>query len=153
MTIDEILRPEDVKLSLRSQDKAGAVDEVLTQLRGDERVKNWEVLREAIIERDAPALDDEGVGLCIAHARTPSVGSLVVAAGRSTDGVACPEVSASVKLFFVAGVPSTVDSEYLRLVGAIVRVCRNPKEFAKLLSAEDGDSFVEILTVASERLV
>lgn len=152
MTIDEILHPGDVALDLRARDKAAAIEEVLGQVRGDDRVTNWERLRAAVIERDAPAMEQNGIAICIAHGRTDAVTGLVVAAGRSAEGLPFPEVASPVRLVFVAGIPSTMSSEYLRLVGAIVRVCREPTPLRELLEAEDGEAFVERLAAATERL-
>lgn len=152
MTIDEILRPGDVNLALRAVTKSEAIEEVLAQLHGDERVKDWTVLRTAVIARDAPAIAEGEFALCIAHGRTPAVRELVFAAGRSLQGVPCPEAGSGVQLFFVAGIPSAVDSEYLRLVGAIARVCSDPEDVRRLLDAADGEAFVEILARATQRL-
>lgn len=152
MTISEILHATDINLALRAGTKDAAIEEVLAQLRGDSRVRDWTGLREAIIARDAPALSDGGVGICIAHGRTPAVGGLVLAAGRSLGGIPSPEVPTGIQLFFVAGIPATVTSEYLRVVGAIARVCRDLRQTDRLLEAPDGESFVEILSEASERL-
>lgn len=152
MTISEILHATDINLALRAGTKAAAVDEVLAQLHGDPRVKDWTALRAAVIARDAPALAEGGAGICIAHGRTSAVSDLVFAAGRSLDGIPCPEIGTGIRLFFVAGIPSAVDSEYLRLVGAIARVCRDPEEIDGLLEAPDGEAFVEILAEAADRL-
>ncbi|MDD5200365.1 MAG: PTS sugar transporter subunit IIA [Terrimicrobiaceae bacterium] len=152
MTIEEILHPADVISSLRAGDKPAAIDEVLTQVRGDARVANWERLRAVIIGRDAPAIEQNGRGICIAHGRTDAVTGLVVAAGRSEAGIVFPEIKPRVHLVFVVGIPATMDSEYLRLVGAIARVCRNPNQLEQLLAANDGGSFVECLAAATERL-
>lgn len=152
MTISEVLRPADVNLALRADEKTAAIEEVLTSLRGDERVANWEGFRNAVIERDAPAIDHDGRSICIAHGRTRAVTALTMAVGVSERGVICPETKLRVHLLFVAGIPATVDSEYLRLVGAIVRVCRDPKLLPRLLSSRDGESFVERLAAATERL-
>jgi PTS system fructose-specific IIC component len=152
MTIDEILFPADVNLGLRAGDKSAALEEILGQVRGDARVGNWERLRAAVVERDAPAIDAGGCGICIAHGRTDAVTELVVAAGRSEAGVVFPGSEAPVRLIFVAGIPSAMNSEYLRLVGAIARVCCDPGRLRELLEAEDGEAFVECLTAATERL-
>jgi mannitol/fructose-specific phosphotransferase system IIA component (Ntr-type) len=152
MTIDEILHPGDVSLSLKADAKTAAVEEVLGQLRGDERVMNWEELRNVVIARDAPAIEHEGRSICIAHGRTKAVKGLAMAAGRSARGIVCPETNLRVHLLFVAGIPTTMSSEYLRLVGAIARVCSDPEQFDALLIAPDADAFVEILAAASERL-
>lgn len=152
MRLDEILRPSDVTLALRAGDKAAAVEEVLASVRGDARVRNWETLRAAILKRDAPAIAGDQRGICIAHGRTDAVTELVIAVGRSERGVRFPEIAPPVHLVFVAGIPSTMDSEYLRIVGAIARVCRQPSQFDELLAAADGEAFVRALAVAAERL-
>jgi PTS system fructose-specific IIA component len=141
-----------VNLSLRADAKTAAVEEVLSALRGDERVTNWEELRKVVVERDAPAIEHEGRSICIAHGRTKAVTALTMAAGRSEAGVICPETKLRVHLLFVVGIPSTMDSEYLRLVGAIVRVCRDEALMAELLAAPDGGAFVEGLASATVRL-
>jgi mannitol/fructose-specific phosphotransferase system IIA component (Ntr-type) len=152
MTIEEVLRPEDVNLALRADGKTAAIEEVLGSLRGDERVANWEELRNAVIERDAPAIEHEGRSICIAHGRTKAVNALTLAAGISADGVVCPETKLRVHLLFAAGVPSTMDSEYLRLVGAIARVCRDQRLVSKLFGARNREAFVGCLSAATERL-
>lgn len=152
MTIDEILHAGDVSLSLRADGKTAAIEEMLGHLRGDARVGNWEELRNAVISRDAPAIEHEGRSICIAHGRTRAVNDLVVAAGRSERGIICPETNLRVHLLFAIGIPTTMSSEYLRLVGAIARVCGEPAQFDELLAAPDGEAFVEILAAASERL-
>jgi mannitol/fructose-specific phosphotransferase system IIA component (Ntr-type) len=152
MTIDSILHPADVNLSLRADAKTAAIEEVLGQLRGDVRVTNWEDLRKAIIERDAPAIEHEGRSICIAHGRTKAVSALTMAAGRSEHGIVCPETNLRVHLLFVVGIPVAMDSEYLRLVGAIARVCREADQMEELLAAPDGAGFVECLATATERL-
>ncbi len=152
MTIDKILLPADVNLALRAGDKAAAIEEILGQVRGDARVGNWERLRAAVIERDAPAIEQGGRGICIAHGRTDAVSGLIVAAGRSAAGVVSPGTDLRMHLIFVAGIPSAMNSEYLRLVGAIARVCREPEQMNELLAAPDGKAFVELLASATERL-
>ena len=152
MTIDEILHPADVNLALRADAKTAAVEEVLGQLRGDSRVTNWEELRNVVIERDAPAIEHEGRSVCIAHGRTKAVTALTMAAGRSERGIICPETKLRVHLLFVVGIPAAMDSEYLRLVGAIARVCRDAAQMDELLTAPDGASFVECLAASTERL-
>jgi fructose PTS system EIIBC or EIIC component len=151
MTIGEILHVADVNLALRADTKTAAIEEVMGSLRGDERVANWEELRKVVIERDAPAIEHNGRCICIAHGRSKAVSSLAMAAGRSAAGIICPETNLRVKMLFVVGIPTAFDSEYLRLVGAIARVCRDGDLMTELAEAPDGESFVECLASATER--
>jgi len=150
--ISEILLPGQVNLALAANDQAGGVDEVLFKLNGDSRVLDWNALVQVITERNAPALTCSDCGVCIAHGRTNAVSSLVMAAGRSTKGLVSPEISEKVRLVFVAGIPSAFDSEYLRIVGAIARLCRDKALLNQLLTVQDPAEFVALLTSGEAKL-
>jgi len=145
ISISDILLPSQINLALFGKDQAAGIDEVLSKLNGDPRVSDWRALSQAVTERNAPALACNGCGICIAHARTNAVHSLVMAAGRSTEGLVSPEVSEPVRLVFVAGIPSAFSSEYLRVVGAIARFCRDKALLDKLLHVPDPREFIELL--------
>ena len=143
--IGDVLQPGHVNLALAASDPAGAVEEVLAKLDGDERVKNLAILREAVLKEAEPAISENGCGICIAHGRTESVTSLVMAAGRSNEGVRFPGLADPVMLVFVAGIPRAFTSEYLRIVGAIVRMCRDRRQLRSLLLAKSAERFVALL--------
>ncbi|MEO6054083.1 MAG: PTS sugar transporter subunit IIA [Chthoniobacterales bacterium] len=152
INIGEALLPQSVNLALVASDKASAVHEVAIRLRGDSRVTNWDLFEKAVLERDAPAMLSCGYGICIAHGRTPGVCSIVMALGRSDEGIVFPEVAEPVRLVFVAGIPAALSSEYLRIVGAIVRICRDPALLQKILTVKDADKFVSLLGSEEHRL-
>ena len=143
--IGDVLQPDHVDLALAARDPVGAVQEVLAKLDGDDRVKNFTMLRDAVLAQPASAIAENGCGICIAHGRTESITSLVMAAGRSNEGVTYPGLADPVKLIFVAGIPRAFTSEYLRIVGAIVRMCRDKRQLRRLLIARDAERFVALL--------
>lgn len=145
ISISDILLPAQINLALVGHDQAAGIDEVLFKLNGDTRVHDWTALAQAVTERNAPAIACNGCGICIAHARTDAVHSLVMAAGRSTGGLVSPEVPELVRLVFVAGIPAAFSSEYLRVVGAIARLCRDRVLLDKLLHVPDPEEFVGLL--------
>lgn len=152
MNIDEILLASDVNLALKPKDKRAAVLELLGKLRGDERVKDWDALSLSVLDRDAAAICEGDSGICIAHGRTAGVNKLIMAAGRAVPGASVPEIGEPVKLFFVVGIPSAFDAVYLRLIGAIARVCRDPGGMASLLEATTGEEFVTALAEGTAKL-
>ena len=97
--IGDVLQADHVILALAARDPAGAINEVLARLEGDERVKDFAMLRDAVLAQPAPAIAENGCGICVAHGRTESISSLVVAAGRSIKGVKYPGLADPVKLF------------------------------------------------------
>lgn len=150
--IGDILHPAHVNLSLSATGKQEAVEEVLSKLNGDVRVKDFAVFREAVITRDAAAISENHCGICIAHGRTESVSGLILAAGRSATGFPCREVPDPVRLVFVAGIPGTFNSEYLRIVGAIARICRDKHQLDRLISARTAEQFIGLLSAGEVKL-
>jgi mannitol/fructose-specific phosphotransferase system IIA component (Ntr-type) len=150
--IADVLQPDHVLLRLSAKEPSGAIEEVLATLEGDERVRDFAALREAVHTQPAPAIAENGVGICIAHGRTELVTSLVMSAGRSVEGIVYPKLSDPVKLVFVVGIPAAFTSEYLRIVGAIVRICRDRRQLDRILSTKDPDRFVALLSSGEVKL-
>jgi len=134
-----------VNLALASTDKRGAVEELLSKLDGDPQISDMGEVRRAVLDRDAPAMAQHGCGICIAHGRTQATSGLLMAAGRSLAGLHVPEIKEPLRLIFLAVIPVKMDSEYLRIVGAIVRFCRDEKHLAKLLGTRQPEQFVDLL--------
>lgn len=145
ISIRQILQPGHVNLALSSTEMGTAVGEVLASLSGDIRILQWNTLRDAILQRNAPAIDAAGCGIIIAHGRTDAVGSLVMAAGRSNEGIPSKDTKENVWLVFVAGIPSALNNEYLRVVGTIARLCSKTELVEKLLNAANPAEFIDIL--------
>ncbi len=152
ISISDILLPSQINLALVGSDQAAGIDEVLSKLNGDPRVRDWGALVQAVTERNAPALACNGCGICIAHARTNAVSSLVMAAGRSAQGLVSPEVPERVRLVFVAGIPAAFSSEYLRIVGAIARFCKDKSLLENLLHVSDPQEFIRLLALQEVKL-
>jgi mannitol/fructose-specific phosphotransferase system IIA component (Ntr-type) len=150
--IADVLQPDHVLLTLSAKEPSAAIEEVLATLEGDERVRDFAALREAVYTQPAPAIAENGIGICIAHGRTELVTSLVMSAGRSVQGIVFPKLSERVKLVFVAGIPGAFTSEYLRIVGAIVRICRDKRQLDRMLSTKDPDRFVALLSSGEVKL-
>jgi len=145
MQLEDILKPNDVHLALASSDCTTAVEEVLAQLNGDERVGDWEALRNAVTGHDPAILTSEDCGICIAHGRTQALSGLVVAVGRSEKGLPNANSEPTTRLVFVAGIPATMNAQYLAVVGAIARVCSNKRSLSRLLTAKSPTDFIDTL--------
>lgn len=144
------LLPKDIRLAVRSSDQHGALEEMLSRLRGDDRVRDWEKLRGSLL--DASLLESSlnhfrGVPgtMFLHHGRTESVSSLLLCAARSPAGIVMPGHPDKIHLLFLAAIPTALDNEYLRILGAIARVCRDSDLHGQLLQAADESSFLAIL--------
>lgn len=144
--ISSSLLLKDIHLQLRSADHRDAMEEVLSSLRSDERVKDWEKLRISLLLSNPNNPFPESLGaLFLYHGRTECVSSLVLAVGRSSAGFTAYPGGALTHLLFVAAIPSAMNNEYLRILGAISRVCREETSLKSLLATTSTDDFLAVL--------
>lgn len=140
------LLPKDIQLRLRATNHHDALEEVLSTLRSDHRVRDWEKLRSSLITHAESEVFQECPGaLFLHHGRTESVSTLVLAAGRSEVGFSKTSSGTKTRLIFLAAIPSAMNNEYLRILGAISRVCREEETLYTLLEAEKTEVFLAAL--------
>lgn len=144
--LSDSLLPKDIQLRLRATDHRDALEEVISHLRSDQRVRDWDKLRASLIANPERETFRECPGaMFLHHARTESVSALVLALGRSTVGFSASPVAKKTHLLFVAAIPEAMNNDYLRILGAISRVCREEDCLKALLVAEDSKSVLSLL--------
>jgi mannitol/fructose-specific phosphotransferase system IIA component (Ntr-type) len=145
MTIDDILRPEHVTLQIRATSHAAAIQEVAAPLRTDERVLDWDAVMAGFsaVSPCLPAAPE--FAICIPHVRTDKVTSLVMSVGRSPAGIDIPGACAPVRYLFCIGVQLALAADYLRIVGLLVRIVKDPRCEEQLRTATSGLEFVHAL--------
>ncbi len=140
------LLSKDIQLQLRATDHRDALEEVISTLRSDHRIRDWEKLRASLLANlHIETFNGSSGSMSLHHGRTESVSSLVLAVGRSATGLGSKQGGEATRLIFVAAVPEAMNKEYLRILGAISRVCREEESLVALLKAENGDSFLATL--------
>ncbi|MCE9587416.1 MAG: PTS sugar transporter subunit IIA [Verrucomicrobia bacterium] len=145
-TLCDSLLSKDVKLQLKATDHHDALEEILSPLRSDVRVRDWQELRSALLANSLNETFREVPGaMFLHHCRTESVSELVLAAGRSTAGIVMPGREERVHLIFVAAIPEAVNNEYLRILGAISRICSDQETMQELLDFENTSEFLTFL--------
>lgn len=144
----EVLKPAQIALQLEAETEQEAVRALLNNLRDDERVTDFAALENAVITRNTPAICQNRIGLCIAHGRTNSLTSLVMAAGHLATPLPLTgdlRGKGKLHLVFVAGIPACLNSDYLRIVGAIARICSQKEGREALLAASTSQDFLAVL--------
>lgn len=140
------LLTRDIHLSLKASGHRDAFEELLSPLRCDARVKDWERLRSSLASTLPVGIDpDTPSRIFLHHGRTEHVTDLVIAAGRSKSGIPLPGQERRVDLVFVAAIPGALNNEYLRILGAITRVCSDEDALNDLRQASTRALFLGIL--------
>jgi mannitol/fructose-specific phosphotransferase system IIA component (Ntr-type) len=145
-TLSDSLLSKDVKIQLKASDHHDALEEILSSLRSDVRVRDWEELRSALLSNSLrePYQDIPGA-MFLHHARTESVTELVLATGRHTSGIVMPGRKEKIHLVVVAAIPEALNNEYLRILGAISRVCNEAATMKELLACGNTAEFLSLL--------
>src|SRR6516162_11662163 len=136
------LLPEHILLNLDSGSREEAIRLVAETLRSDPRVADWPQFYRMLKERDANAKVNLQYGITVPHARTSSVTGMVMAFGRLKQPVVEPD--GKIHFVTVFGIPETMNAEYLRLVGTLMRVFRSEKLRKGLCQAEEPGQIVDI---------
>ena len=133
-----LLDPSRVRLDLPADSREGAAETAMALLRDDPRLASWEEFRRSVGGKQIVDLEGSDGAVLLAHGRDPAVREMTMAAARFS-APSCP------RLVFVFAIPSAMAGEYLRAVGALARVCREPAKLAALLGAATPGEFAALL--------
>ncbi|HYR58410.1 MAG TPA: PTS sugar transporter subunit IIA [Chthoniobacteraceae bacterium] len=152
ITIADTLRPDHVALDVRRQPPESAIGEVAALLRTDERILDWDAVLAGFF-KVAPCLPASSqFAICIPHTRTDRVTSLVMSVGRSADGIMFPGTPVPVRYLFCIGVQLALAADYLRIVGLLARIVKDPASEERLRTAATGLEFVQALSRLEAKL-
>jgi len=121
--IREILLSKQILLSVKATAREEAITMVSDSLKGDNRIIDWPGFNHCLGECERSSKVNMGLGLTIPHGRTDSVTSMVMAFGRLAQPIC--RGSAGIRFVLVIGIPETMDADYLRLVGVLMRAFRD----------------------------
>ena len=146
-----LIRPEAVCLDLQARTKTPALREIALRLAGCPSVPDYESLIREILAREAAGNTALGHGAAIPHARTDFCREIVIAVGRSADGIDYGATDGQpVRLIFLIGTPMQDVTEYLRVVGMLARLLAREAVRRQLLDAGSVADFIAVLAEAGE---
>ena len=145
ITIADILPPKQIQLNLAATKPGDAIYQVTELLKGSEGVLDWTGFYDTLKFESSCMAGESNYGMCIPHARTNHVTSMVMAAGRSEQGIWFEQQGIRVHYIFVIGVPVALASDYLRIIGALARILRSPDSEEALRYAKTRQEFLQLL--------
>jgi mannitol/fructose-specific phosphotransferase system IIA component (Ntr-type) len=153
ITISDALTPEHVKINLTAGSFEDALTTLVASLKNDERVDDWATLV-AGLRANPPCKVSEVAefGICIPHARTNAVTSMVMSAGRCDAPLFLPDCDRPIRYFFCIGVPQTMAADYLRSVGSLMRLMTDPETENSVRDAKSPAEFVSALSGLERKL-
>lgn len=145
IAIGDILKPEHVRLGMKTTNLEEAVRGVASLLKMDERVKDWERFYSSLQGVKASIPVATGRALCIPHARTDAVTKMLMSVGRLARGAKTPDAQERIQFIFVVGAPVAFSSDYLRIIGALARIFKIEENQQTLMGAAAPQDFLREL--------
>ena len=153
ITIGDLLHHDHILLDLRATQSKEAIDQVAALVKTNPAVLDWETLHKGV-HASAPCLPEPagGFALCIPHTRGECVNGMVMSVGRSETGIDFPGVELPVRYIFCIAVPRALAADYLRIVGLLARVFKDPQTEGALRAVQTEAEFIEVLTRREAKL-
>ncbi len=152
MLICELLKPENICLSLISNKRTDAILEVANTLQSHVHVGNFRGFYDEILVRERTESTCLGNDVAFPHARTDHVKGMVLAVGRSSQGVFFENAKSTVRLIFVIGTPRRMATEYLSVVGGLARLLRDESFRQQLYLVDTPENFIDLISQTERKL-
>ena len=125
--IGDLLQDDLVIAEIKATDKIGVIRECAGILQATGRVTDTEALVRVLLERESRDSTGIGDGVAIPHGRFSFISNMVVAFGRSSQGVDFQSLDAKpVYLFFLLVAPDNKPGDLLKALARITRMLKNP---------------------------
>jgi PTS system nitrogen regulatory IIA component len=125
--IGDLLQDDLVIEEIKATDKIGVIREFAGILQATGRVTDAEALVRILMERESLGSTGIGDGVAIPHGKLSFISNMIVAFGRSSQGVDFKSLDAKpVYLFFLLVTPDNKPGDHLKALARISRILKNP---------------------------
>ncbi len=132
---------------LHSANKSEALTELCELLGRHPNVRNPEIVRQAIFDRERLVSTGIGIGVAIPHVKIPEVEDYTIVVGRHRQGLEFDALDGEpVHLVFLLAAAERQAGEFVRLLASVVRFVKDEGVRQRLLVADFPDEFLSILT-------
>lgn len=145
MKISEILTKEFIIASMESTSKNDAIIELLNLFKDDPRVKDMELVQNAVLERENIMSTGVGKGFAIPHAKTNAINDIIVAFGKLKEPIdfkSLDEQPVSF-IFLLVGKESHV-GPHIKLLSRISRMMNKDEFRDALLNSKSSEDIYNL---------
>jgi PTS system nitrogen regulatory IIA component len=125
--IRDLLQDDLVLEEIRATDKLGVIREFAALLERSGKIADAEELVRVLVERESLGSTGIGDGVAIPHGKLGVIHDMIVAFGRSSNGVDFQSMDRKpAYLFFLLVTPTGRPGEHLKTLARISRILKNP---------------------------
>jgi PTS system nitrogen regulatory IIA component len=152
MKILDVLHKEAILSDLKSLDKKGVLEELVTPVSRITGI-NHEHLVRVLMERERLGSTGIGEGIGIPHGKLKDLDSLILGFGLSRKGVDFESMDGlPAHIFFLLVTPENSTGIHLKLLARISRILKNETFRERLINAEDSNEIYSIIKEKEKEL-
>ena len=146
MKIVDLLKVESIDLKAKPQDKAAALEHLITLMERGGNIADKEEYKACVLRREEEGSTGIGEGIAIPHAKTSAVKAPGLAAMLVQDGVDFDSLDGEpAKLFFLIAAPDTEDNVHLDVLSHLSMLLMNDDFRSELLRAGSAKEFLSVI--------
>lgn len=150
MKKQDLIRYFDEQLfltNLSAKTKDELLNEIVDQFVEVKYLKNREILLEMLRQREKLGSTGIGKGVAIPHGRTTSASDIMIAFGKSKQGIEYDAIDGKPVhlVFMIIAPPQDENNMYLPILGKMVEILNKSKNRKKLLEIETFSEFIDFL--------
>ena len=149
MTLSSLLNPNLIKISLSSENKFQAIEELIECLDEEGKINNKDLALENVIEREQYLSTGLENGLAVPHGKSRSVKQLVMALGVSKEGIDFDSLDGKpTTIIFLLVSPKDTSGPHIKALAQITRGLKDSAVREKIKNASSPEEiyslFVEL---------
>jgi fructose-specific phosphotransferase system IIA component len=146
MRLSEILKPQNIKVSLEAKNKAEAIAELVTLLAANGEITDPKQVLEAVLDREATRTTGIGNGLAIPHGKCNGTGHLSMAIGRPTTPIDFQAIDGRpVNLIWLLTSPPDKTGPHIHALARISRLMTIDKFRQALATAKTSQELYDVI--------
>lgn len=146
MQLNQIFKIEFINANLLAKSKDEALEELInTIIRGGLKLNSSYIL-DILKQRESLGSTGIGEGVAIPHGKISDLNDIVVAFGRSSDGIVYDSLDGKpVHIFFLLLAPENSAGQHLKILAKISKMLKDANFRKKLLKAESQNDLYKII--------
>lgn len=143
---DNVFQKDVININTNVKTKEEAIDYMVKNLKEHRFIDNEDVVKQAILDREAESTTAIGMNVAIPHAKSDAVNQPTVAVLQNKEGVDWISLDESLpKILFMIVVPNDSNNTHLKLLQRLSRSLMDDKTREALINAPSKDDIYDIL--------
>ncbi len=146
MKLSNLIEEDLMSFELSSDGKDDVIGELVDLAAQSKLVRDRDLLLEEVLKREKLVTTGVGHGVAFPHAKTRAMKGIVIAFGRSTDGISFAAMDHKpVRLFFLIAAPEDTIGAHLNVMARLSFLMKSQENRDRLLTAKNAGEVMEVL--------